>query len=97
MMLLNKDTDRKFELGGGFTTDPKYFQDEDEFIISSYFRWLSETWPLGVEYTKHKKAGGDLIIFSILIWSWPSIQITFGDYSSSMEKQSASQGGAGGN
>ena len=25
LMLLNKDTDRKFELGGGFTTDPKYF------------------------------------------------------------------------
>ena len=25
LMLLNKVTDRKFELGGGFTTDPKYF------------------------------------------------------------------------
>ena len=24
LMLLNKVTDRKFELGGGFTTDPKY-------------------------------------------------------------------------
>ena len=25
LMLLNKDNDRKFELGGGFTTDPKSF------------------------------------------------------------------------
>ena len=25
LMLLNKDTDRKFELGGGFGTDPKSF------------------------------------------------------------------------
>ena len=25
LMLLNKDSDRKFELGGGFGTDPKSF------------------------------------------------------------------------
>ena len=24
LMLLNKDADRKFELGGGFTTDPRF-------------------------------------------------------------------------
>merc|ERR1712004_956502 len=34
LMQLNKGAARKFELGGGFATDP---------------RWLDETWPLGVQ------------------------------------------------
>ena len=60
LMLLNKVTDRKFELGGGFTTDPKSFN----FSSLSYFsvfkaiaiyRWLTETWPLGVDYARQER------------------------------------------
>ena len=39
LMLLNKGTDRKFELGGGFTTDPKYFQQTEE---KTHFTLLSD-------------------------------------------------------
>ena len=60
LMQMNKDTDRKFELGGGFTTDPKSFN----FSSLSYFsvfktidiyRWLTETWPLGVDYARQER------------------------------------------
>ena len=42
LLKLNKDTDRKFELVGGYSTDS---------------RWETLTWPLGVENSKQPEAG----------------------------------------
>merc|ERR1712010_253368 len=42
LMLLNKGTDRKLELRGGFNTDPK---------------WLTESWPLGGEVASKGREG----------------------------------------
>ena len=50
LMLLNKDSDRKFELGGGYSTDPKSFALKFKFKLFAISRWLTETWPLRVDY-----------------------------------------------
>ena len=66
LMLLNKDTDRKFELGGGFTTDPKSFNFSSlsyssVFKAIAIYRWLTETWPLGVDYGRQgREVEGEL-------------------------------------
>ena len=36
LMQLNKGAARKFELGGGFATDPRYFQSVDNAFSPSY-------------------------------------------------------------
>ena len=41
LMLVNSDKNRKCELGGGYTTNP---------------RWLTEKWPLGAEGPKETSA-----------------------------------------
>ena len=54
MLDLNRETENKIQLGGGFTTDSKYkiiFKTFKcaVFKVVIFPRWRSETWPLGVE------------------------------------------------
>ena len=67
LMLLNKGTDRKLELRGGFNTDPKYYllwfflrpQNNQMVLIIILSRWLTESWPLGGEVaTKGREGAG---------------------------------------
>ena len=58
----------KIELGGGFTTDAKYYfcsyyvLDRTE-KLDFYSRWFTETWPLGVDYAMRGRAlkAGDIL------------------------------------
>ena len=62
---MNKDSDRKFELGGGYSTDPKSFALKFKFKLFAISRWLTETWPLGVDKARQGRVDEGELRFKV--------------------------------